>query len=87
MGYYVNWQECFVFVEMLKLGLINGERYTHPTDLTANAPYPTHDKAMEVALLSRIFSLLPIQSSGEPWESQFDHDLMCFNSITTKLTR
>ena len=80
-------KECFVFVEMLKLGLINGAEYHHPKDPTANPPYPTHDKALEVALLSRVFSLLPIQASGEAWGAAFDQDLMCFNSIVTKMTR
>ena len=77
---------CFVFVEMLKLGLINGAPFITPNP-EHMSPQPDHDKATEIRLLSRVFSLLPIVQSGEAWGKHFDHDLMCFNSIATKLTR
>jgi len=84
-------KECFVFVEMLKLGLIHGMPFTQEWEPSSATPWPNHDRVMEIALLSRVFSLLPIQQSGKGWSEGgphiFDHDLMCFNSCVTKLTR
>jgi len=80
-------KECFVFVELLKLGIINGAPYAKKWNPASVAPQPNHDRAMEVALLSRVFSLLSITPSGKAWSTEFDHELMCFNSIVTKMTK
>jgi len=81
-------KEALVFVELLKLGMINAAPYDHSFDPMQKAPQPQHDKVVEITLISRVFSLLPMtNSSGAAWTAEFDHDLMCFNSIVNKFTR
>jgi len=80
-------KEVFLFVELLKLGLIHGVAFTQEYEPGSATPWPTHDRVMEITLLSRVFSLLPISQSGLGWYEHFDHDLMCFNSCVTKLSR
>jgi len=39
----------------------------------------------EIALLTRVFTLLPMRLLEKSWEGPIDHDLMGFNSIVKAL--
>jgi hypothetical protein len=73
-------EEAWVFLELLRSKLLHG-RALVPVVGAA------HPNEQEVALLSRVFSLLPLKTTQKAWSGPVDHDLVAFNSIVRVMYR
>lgn len=73
-------EHAFVFLELLRMNKISGKRLV-PGSSTPTASEASHPAQDEIALLSRVLSLMPFQTKERPYMGVVDFDLMAFNSI------
>jgi hypothetical protein len=73
--------EALCVLELIRVGMVNGQRLA----VTLQADLPAYPNEREIALLTRVFTLLPMQLIEKSWEGPIDHDLMGFNSIVKAL--
>jgi len=74
-------QESFLVLELLRLNKLTSKKVT-PMSSSTTAADNSYPSKPEIALLSRVFSLLPLTMKSRPWSGVIDYDLMAFNSIT-----
>lgn len=67
-------EQAWVFLELLRAKALHGRALVSVVGVA-----PPNEQ--EVALLSRVFSLLPLRTTQKAWSGPVDHDLMAFNSI------